>query len=211
VARPQTYTDSEIVRAIQALMAEGGTVNPMRVKRRLGGGNVSRIKALLAKTRPKPTAKKNGDLPIDLTRALERLVRETVVQARALPLGYGTIGSGGAGRKRGSAHAVKQRVAGLESELADSRQNIAQLEAQHAQDCETIATQTKARNSAAEATARLHAALRNAESDLRAAQRIIDTFERNQRQDREDIRRLQARNEDLVAELATLRARKRTT
>jgi septal ring factor EnvC (AmiA/AmiB activator) len=52
----------------------------------------------------------------------------------------------------------------------------------------------------------LKAALRNAESDLRATQQMIESFERNQRQDRGEIRQLQKRIENLVAELATLKA-----
>jgi hypothetical protein len=35
---------------------------------------------------------------------------------------------------------------------------------------------------------------------------MIDNFERNQRQDRSEIRQLQKRIEELVAELATLKA-----
>lgn len=207
MARPQTYTDSEITRAIQALMAEGGPVNPMRVKRRLGGGNVSRIKVLLAKT-PRPS-KKNGRLPADLMRALEGLVQETMLQAKKLAEHHGAKENAtSAGNPAAARGAAQRRIAELESELARSRQYIAQLETQQTQDRQAIATHAKEQAAAAEATSRLHSALRNAESDLRAAQRIVDTFERSQRQDREDIRRLQTHNESLATELATLKARK---
>lgn len=47
----------------------------------------------------------------------------------------------------------------------------------------------------------------NAESDFGAAQRVIDNFERNQRQDREEIRALQKRIEGQVGKIAVLRAR----
>jgi predicted nucleic acid-binding Zn-ribbon protein len=53
----------------------------------------------------------------------------------------------------------------------------------------------------------LQSALRNAESDFRAAQRMIDTFERNRREDRDEIRDLQKRIEDLVGEIALLRVK----
>lgn len=42
--------------------------------------------------------------------------------------------------------------------------------------------------------------------DLRATQKIIESFERNQLQDRSEMRQLQKRIEELVAELTTLRA-----
>ena len=53
----------------------------------------------------------------------------------------------------------------------------------------------------------LQSALRNAESDFRAAQRMIDTFERNRREDRDEIRDLQKRIEDLVGEITLLKVR----
>ena len=53
----------------------------------------------------------------------------------------------------------------------------------------------------------LKEALRNAESDLRASEKLIAVLERAQRQDREEIRSLQKRVEELVAELATIKAK----
>ena len=52
----------------------------------------------------------------------------------------------------------------------------------------------------------LRAALRNAESDLRATQKVVENFERNQRQDRSELRQSQNRIEELVGEVATLKA-----
>lgn len=52
----------------------------------------------------------------------------------------------------------------------------------------------------------LQSTLSNAESDLRAAQQVIETFERRQRQHRQDSRDLQKRIEDLVGEIAVLGA-----
>jgi hypothetical protein len=76
--RPQTYTDSEIVAAIQALAGEGEEINPMRVRMRLGGGNVGRIKAVIAKISSEPavTAKAAAPLPEALAREFERLSSE---------------------------------------------------------------------------------------------------------------------------------------
>lgn len=48
----------------------------------------------------------------------------------------------------------------------------------------------------------------DAESDLRASEKTIAVLERTQRQDREDIRSLQKRVEDLVVELATIKAKR---
>ena len=53
----------------------------------------------------------------------------------------------------------------------------------------------------------LQSALRNAESDVRAAQRLIDNFERNRREDRDEIRSLQMRIEGLVGEIGALKAK----
>ncbi|MDP2298423.1 MAG: hypothetical protein Q8M24_23520 [Pseudolabrys sp.] len=53
----------------------------------------------------------------------------------------------------------------------------------------------------------LQSALRNAESDFRAAQRLIDSFERNRREDRDEIRSLQKRIEGLVGEIGALKAK----
>ena len=80
--RPQKYTDSDIAAAIQALAAEGEDVNPMRVRMRLGGGNVRRIKAILA-DRPDAAAPDHGDptaLPEALSREVQLLLTETSPQ-----------------------------------------------------------------------------------------------------------------------------------
>ena len=54
---------------------------------------------------------------------------------------------------------------------------------------------------------RLKEALRNAESDLRASGKTITILERTQRQDREEIRSLHNRVEELVEEVATIKAK----
>ena len=50
-------------------------------------------------------------------------------------------------------------------------------------------------------------ALRSAESDVRVSEKTIAVLERTQRQDRDEIRSLQKRVEELVAELATIKAK----
>jgi hypothetical protein len=49
MSRPQKYTDSDITSAIEFLSSTGQDINPMRVRMKLGGGNVARIKAILEK------------------------------------------------------------------------------------------------------------------------------------------------------------------
>ena len=149
--RPQKYTDPEIMAVMETLRAEGGEVNPMRVRMRLGGGNVTRIKAVIAsmprrETRPA----RPSPLPQSLMRELQQVTSET-------------------------ARALKQ----LGQETAELAQGFGSLQS----------------------------ALRNAESDVRAAQRLIDNFERNRREDRDEIRSLQMRIEGLVGEIGALKAK----
>ena len=89
--RPQKYTDSEIVAAAQALIAEGGEINPMRVRMRLGGGNVSRIKAVVAKMpRQEPLSASPSGLPQTLVRELQQMTSEASQQILTVVARYWT-------------------------------------------------------------------------------------------------------------------------
>jgi chromosome segregation ATPase len=208
--RPQKYTDSDIASAIEALVAEGETINPMRVRMRLGGGNVGRIKAVIGE--------RSGDLALNvesaarlpeaLSREFQRLSSEASQQilsvaAKCWAAAWATAASG----LRDEGIRLRKHVDGLEKDLAASTDLLAQIEEQRDEKGRALDASTKERAELAQNSGSLQSALRNAESDLRAAQRIIDTFERNQRQDREDIRGLQKRIESLVSEIAVLRAR----
>ena len=95
----------------------------------------------------------------------------------------------------------------MERDLAASTDLIAEVEEQRDDRDQALSALAKEKAELGQVQAGLQSALRNAESDLRAAQRVIDTFERNQRQDRDDIRGLQRRIEELVGEIAALKAK----
>src|SRR5207245_1627323 len=86
---------------------------------------------------------------------------------------------------------LRKQIEGLEKEMIGSSDRPAQVESQRDERDHALDQHIKEK-------ADLQSALRNAESDLRAAQRMIDTFERNRREDRDDIRDLQKRIEGLV-------------
>ena len=92
---------------------------------------------------------------------------------------------------------LSRRIENLEGDLADSTGLLAEMEVQRDQAIRDLEIRTKDREDLAKQCADLKAALRNAESDLRATQRIIGNFERNQQQDRDEIRQLQKRIERL--------------
>lgn len=208
--RPQKYTDSDIAAAIQALAAEGEDLNPMRVRMRLGGGNVRRIKAILA-DRPDPADSHHGDptaLPEALSPEVQLLFTETSQQIAAFARKCWEAGSvEGANHARHESDRLRQQIAGLETSLATSTDLVARLERQ-GEEKDRALDGTGAENTKLVQTCEgLRAALRNAESDLRASQRVIDNFERNQGKDREEIRALQKRIEGLVGEIAVLKAK----
>lgn len=208
--RPQKYTDSDIAAAIQALAAEGEDLNPMRVRMRLGGGNVRRIKAILA-DRPDAAAPDHGDptaLPEALPREVQLLFTETSQQIIALARKCWEAGSvESTNHARRDSDRLRQQIAGLETSLAASTDLVARLERQGEEKDRALDGRGVENAKLVQTCEGLRAALRNAESDLRASQRVIDNFERNQGQDREEIRALQKRIEGLVGEIAVLKAK----
>src|ERR1700721_4003094 len=74
IPRPQKYTDSDISAAIEFLAAAGEDVNPMRVRMRLGGGNVARIKAIIEQqTGQLAQASSIARIPEGVSREFQRL------------------------------------------------------------------------------------------------------------------------------------------
>jgi chromosome segregation ATPase len=78
---------------------------------------------------------------------------------------------------------LSRRVENLEGDLAASIGLLAEMEVQRDRAIGDLETRAKAREDLAKQCADLKVALRNAESDLRATQKIIGNFERNQQQD----------------------------
>lgn len=210
MSRPQKYTDSDITSAIEFLSSTGQDINPMRVRMRLGGGNVARIKAILEKRRSNQVAQAKPPFfqpPDALLNQFNQLSKEASKQVLGL-------------MNECWAHACKeaalalhddysrlsQRVENLEGDLAASTGLLAEMEIQRDRAIRDLEIRTKDREDLAKQCADLKAALRNAESDLRATQKIIGNFERNQQQDRDEIRQLQKRIEDFVAEIASMKS-----
>lgn len=207
--RPQKYTDSEIMAATQALIVEGGEINPMRVRMRLGGGNVSRIKAVVAKlARQEPLSASPSGLPQTLVRELQQMSSEASQQFLSVVARYWTSTlAESAGPAREENAALRRQIDDLEREALASSERLAQAERQRDEMDRAMKQIGKERDELAQNFEGLQSALRNAESDFRAAQRMIDTFERNRREDRDEIRDFQKRIEDLVGEIALLRVK----
>src|SRR5437764_11379999 len=76
--RPQKYTDSDIVAAIEFLASTGQDINPLRVRTRLGGGNVARIKAIIQEQAGQiaHTAASIATAPESLSTEFQRASRE---------------------------------------------------------------------------------------------------------------------------------------
>ena len=207
--RPQKYTDSEIMAAIQALIAEGGEVNPMRVRMRLGGGNVTRIKAVIANLpRQETLPVLPSGLPQTLVRELQYVTSEVSQQVLSVVARYwaGMLADSAGPAQKENAR-LRKEVEELEKEALASSERIAQAESRCDETLRSLKQIGKEKADLAQGFGSLQSALRNAESDFRAAQRVIDTFERNRREDREEIRSLQKRIEALVGEIALLKVK----
>lgn len=208
--RPQKYSDSEIVAAAQALIAEGEEINPMRVRVRLGGGNVNRIKAIIAGMPRRRTASPAlaVHLPGALKRELQHLTTETSQEILLVLAKYwaGTATTSTSTIGEESAR-LRNRIEDLEKDALPVSERIALAESQRKEKDAALKQLTIERDDLVRRLGILQSALRNAEADFRAAQRTIDGFERNQREDREQIRDLQKRIEDLIREVASLKAK----
>lgn len=204
--RPQKYTDPEIMAVIETLRAEGGEVNPMRVRMRLGGGNVTRIKAVIAsmprrETRPA----RPSPLPQSLMRELTSEASQQIVSIVASYWTSTLAGSAGPAREENAR--LRKQVEDLETEALASAGRLAQAENQRDETARALKELDQERAGLVQSLSNLQSALRNAESDFRAAQRLIDNFERNRREDRDEIRSLQMRIEGFVGEIGALKAK----
>lgn len=213
MARPQKFTESEIAAAAQALIAEGEEINPMRVRMRLGGGNVNRIKAVIATLPVRPAAGTllADRLPEALRRELQHLTSEASQEILSVLTKYWantTAGSTGPIVEENAR--LRRRVEELEATALGLSEKIVLAESQRNETDQALNKLALERADLARNHSNLQSALRNAESDFRAAQRTIDSFERNRREDREQIRDLQRRIEDLIAEMAVLKTKAST-
>lgn len=209
MSRPQKYTDSEILAAAQALIAEGEEINPMRVRVRLGGGNVNRIKAIIASMpRRRPTSPAlAARLPSALKRELQHLTTEISQEILLVLAKYWAATPTTSTSTIGEENVrLRNRIEDLENDALAASERIALAENQRKKDA-AVKQLTIERDDLVRNLGIVQSALRNAEADVRAAQRTIDGFERNRREDREQIRDLQKRIEDLIGEIAGLKAK----
>jgi hypothetical protein len=208
--RPQKYTDSEIVAAAQALIAQGEEINPMRVRMRLGGGNVKRIKTVLAgmPRRRSQGPALAGRLPPALKRELLHLTAEASQEILLLLAKYW------AGVPTASTNTIGEENDGPQSRITDLEKDglalsekLALAEIQREETERAMKQVATERDDLARNFGSLQLALRNAEADFRAAQRTIESFERHRREDREQIRDLHKRMEEMIGEIAQLKTK----
>lgn len=176
---------------------------------RLGGGNVTRIKAVIAsmprrETRPA----RPSPLPQSLMRELQQVTSEASQQIVSIVANYWTSTlAGSASPAREENARLRRQVEDLETEALASAGRLAQAENQRDETARALKQLGQEKAELAQGFGSLQSALRNAESDVRAAQRLIDNFERNRREDRDEIRSLQMRIEGLVGEIGALKAK----
>jgi chromosome segregation ATPase len=101
---------------------------------------------------------------------------------------------------------LRRRIQALEVDITAATNLVGQVEGERDRMNGDLNICLKERDQFGQECRDLKAALRNAESDIWAIKRMIESFERNQGQDRNEVRQLQKRIEELVAELATLKA-----
>ena len=207
MSRPPKYTDDDIAEAIASLTGEGKEVNPSRVKHLLGGGNIERIKAVIdRKGRGLGSAEADmPELPPSMMAELGRHSDRSADELRRLAerLWQSAREEASKGLQKECA-ALRSRVHELEEELSEASRQLQQAVPERLSEGGTV---TNENSELVEQSERLKEALRNAESDVRASGKTIAILERTQRQDREEIRALHSRVEELVAELAVIRAK----
>jgi hypothetical protein len=209
MSRPQKYSDSDITAAIQAMVEKGEEINPMRVRMRLGGGNMGRIKAIIGEISNEPSLNASvAPFPDVLLREFQRLSSEASRQVLSVGNKCWTAAwTASASGLREENAALHKRIEDLGRDLSASTDLVAQIKEARDDRERALDTCVREKVELVQNCSSLQSALRNAESDLRAAQRMMDTFERNQRQDRQDIQGLQKRIESLISEIAVLKAK----
>jgi chromosome segregation ATPase len=141
-------------------------------------------------------------------RELQQVTSDASQQVLSIVANYWTSTlAGSAGPAREENARLRKQVEDLETEALVSAERLAQTENQRDETARALKQLGQEKAELAQGFAALQSALRNAESDVRAAQRLIDNFERNRREDRDEIRSLQMRIEGLVGEIGTLKAK----
>ncbi|MDA9538801.1 hypothetical protein ACM41_22065 [Bradyrhizobium sp. CCBAU 21362] len=182
----------------------------MRVRMRLGGGNVKRIKTVLAgmPRRLSQGPALAGRLPPTLKRELLHLTAEASQEILLLFAQYWAGVPTASTNTIGEEHAgPRTRIAHLEKDMLALSEKLALAESQREEMERGMKQVAIERDDLARNFASLQSALRNAEADFRAAQRTIESFERHRREDREQIRDLHKRIEEMIGEIAQLKTK----
>lgn len=205
--RPQKYSDTDISAVIQSLHADGEDINPARVRMRLGGGNIARIKSAIANHKDKlAQIQSAAGVPEALSKEFQQLSEQMSQHVSKMASECWTAASREAAtRVREENVRLRKRLDILETELTASSNLLVKVEVERDEYLQILNTTKMEKEDILRQYDGMREGLRNAESDLRATQKTIENFERNQRQDREEIRRLQNRIEALVAECAILK------
>jgi chromosome segregation ATPase len=176
---------------------------------RLGGGNIARIKSIIGQTsgqfaQSMPSVKQT---PEGLLREFQRLSGEVSQQIALLANKFWTAAlTEAASRFRDENARLRKHLEKVEADLVASNDRVVQIERERDGIRRDLGLHVTERDEFAQQCGDLKAAVRNAEGDLRAANKVIENFERNMQQDRSEIRQLQKRIEELVAKLAILKA-----
>ena len=205
--RPPKYTDDDIAEAIDSLIDEGKEVNPSRVKHLLGGGNIQRIKGVIDR-RGEAQRSAGVDAPALPSFVMAEIRRHNdqsgdEIRRLATKLWQSACDQVSKDRKNEAA-GLRGRVFDLEDKLSEAEHQLQQATPEGGRGYGAVANEN---SQLVEQCEQLKEALRNAESDVRASGKTITILERTQRLDREEIRSLQKRVEELVAELATIKAK----
>lgn len=205
--RPPKYTDDDIAEAIESLISEGKEVNPSRVKHLLGGGNIERIKGVIDRrgVGPRSAEADTPDLPPSMMAELRRHNDQSIDEIRRLAAKLWRSACDEASKgKQNEINALRSRVFDLEEKLSEADRQLQQVASEAHRESGTLMIENR---QLVDQCGQLKEALRNAEGDVRASEKTISVLERTQRQDREEIRSLQKRVEELVAEIATIKAK----
>ena len=179
--RPPKYTDDNISETIEALIAEGKEINPSRVRQRLGGGNIQRIKAIIDE-RVADSIGATVDtlgLPIFVEAEIQQLNAQNLRETQRLAAKLWQVARDEVSKREEEKAALSlNRISVLEEQLSVTNASKRQLEQVVSDDRYRLEELTKERDELSKKCEKLTAALRNAESDLRASDRVISVLER---------------------------------
>lgn len=169
---------------------------------------MSRIKAVIANMLQQKTVPSTPrGLPQALMRELQHVAAEVSQQTLSVVARHWANAFAGSAESKKQHLRLRGEVEDLKNEVLASAKRLDQAESHRNEKDRALQQMSKEKSELAQSLANLQSALRNAESDFRAAQRTIESFERIRREDRDEIRNLQRRIEDLIGEITLLKSK----